>query len=99
MDLVDDLRASRMRPCDELAWVALPGEIFVELGLDIKKRSPFRHTIVVELANGSVNYVPTKRAFTEGNYEPISARCAPGSGEMLVEAAVRLLNELKPAAK
>lgn len=79
---------------DDLALVALPGEIFVELGLDIKKRSPFAHTIVVELANGSVGYVPTKRAFTEGNYEPISARCAPGSGEQLADVAVRLLGEL-----
>ena len=80
---------------DDLAWVALPGEIFVELGLEIKKRSPFRHTIVVQLANGSVGYVPTKRAYAEGNYEPVSARCAPGSGEQLVEVALRLLNELK----
>ena len=47
---------------DEVAWVALPGEMFVELGLDMKRRSPFKHTIIVELANGSVGYVPTKRA-------------------------------------
>ena len=58
---------------DDLAFVGLPGEIFVELGLDIKKRSPFKHTVLVELANGSVGYVPTKRAFAEGNYEPVSA--------------------------
>jgi neutral ceramidase len=84
---------------DDLALVALPGEIFVELGLDIKKRSPFAHTIIVELANGSVGYVPTRRAFTEGNYEPVSARCAPGSGEQLADAAVRLLNELHRDSK
>ena len=80
---------------DDVAWVALPGEIFVELGLEIKKRSPFRQTIVVELANNSIGYVPTKRAFGEGNYEVVSARCAEGSGEMLVEAALRLLNDVK----
>jgi hypothetical protein len=79
---------------DELAFVALPGEIFVELGLAMKKQSPFRHTIIVELANGSVGYVPARRAYDEGNYEPISARCAAGSGERLAETAVRLLNEI-----
>jgi hypothetical protein len=84
---------------DELAWVGLPGEIFTELGLEIKKRSPFRQTIVVELANGSIGYVPTKRAYGEGNYEVISARCAEGSGEMLVEAALRLLNEVRGRAE
>ena len=76
---------------NDLAWVGLPGEIFVELGMEIKHRSPFRRTIVVELANGSVGYVPTRRAYEQGNYEVISARCAAGSGEQLVETALRLL--------
>jgi len=78
----------------DLAFVALPGEIFTELGLHVKQNSPFRHTIIAELSDGSVGYVPTKRAFTEGNYEPTSARCAPGSGEMIADAAVRLLKQV-----
>ncbi|MCX8107273.1 MAG: hypothetical protein N3G20_00555, partial [Verrucomicrobiae bacterium] len=78
----------------ELAWVGLPGEVFVELGLAIKKRSPFPNTFVVELANDNIGYVPDRRSYAEGNYEPISARCAPGSGEQLVDAAVDLLHEL-----
>lgn len=82
----------------DLAWVALPGEVFVELGLKIKRASPFLHTIVVELANGSVGYVPNRKAYAEGAYEVVSARCAAGSGEMLVEAAERLLKELHAAA-
>jgi len=80
---------------DDLAWVSLPGEIFVELGLAIKKASPFKHTIIAELANGSIGYIPTKRAYAQGNYEPISARCAEGSGERLVEEALRLLQEVR----
>ena len=78
----------------DLAFVSLPGEIFVELGLAIKQASPFKHTIIAELANGSIGYIPTKRAYAEGNYEPVSARCAAGSGEMLVAAATRLLRGL-----
>jgi hypothetical protein len=73
------------------AWVSLPGEIFVELGLAIKQASPFRHTFIAELANGSIGYIPNRPAYLEGNYEPISARCAAGSGELLVESAVRQL--------
>jgi len=80
---------------NELAIVSLPGEIFTELGTYIRSRSPFPYTIVVELANGSIGYVPDRKAFIEGNYEPISSRCAPGSGEILVENALELLNELK----
>lgn len=80
---------------DSLAIVSLPGEIFTELGTYIRSRSPFPNTIVVELANGSIGYVPDRKAFVEGNYEPVSSRCAPGSGEILVENALKLLNELK----
>jgi hypothetical protein len=78
----------------ELAWVSLPGEIFVELGLAIKKQSPFKQTMIAELANGSVGYIPTSEAWPQGNYEVASARVARGSGEMLVESAVRQLKQL-----
>ncbi len=81
----------------EIAWVGLPGEIFVEIGLAIKRASPFKYTIVAELANGSIGYIPTSRAYPEGNYEVVSARCAEGSGEMLVDTALRLLRELYSA--
>ncbi len=81
---------------DQLAWVSLPGEIFVELGLALKKASPFPVTILAELANGSVGYIPTRRAFAEGNYEVVSARCADDSGEKLVAAAIKLLDEVRP---
>ncbi len=74
---------------DEVAIVALPGEIFVELGLALKKASPFKHMIIAELANGSIGYVPDLAAYSQGNYEVVSARCAAGSGELLVEAALK----------
>jgi hypothetical protein len=76
----------------DLAFVSLPGEVFVELGLAVKQDSPFALTAVAELANGSVGYVPSRRAYAQGNYEVVSARCAEGSGEMLVSAAVELLH-------
>lgn len=81
----------------ELAWVALSGEVFVELGLSIKAASPFPQTHIVELANGSLSYIPNRSAYAEGNYEVVSARCAEGSGELLVTSAIRMLAELAPA--
>lgn len=82
---------------DDIAWVSLPGEIFVELGLAIKEKSPFKNTIIAELANGSIGYIPSRRAYPQGNYEVVSARCAEGSGELLVDTAARLLKELHRA--
>jgi neutral ceramidase len=80
---------------NECAVVALPGEIFTEIGMYIKSRSPFLNTIVVELANGNIGYVPDRKAYIEGNYEPLSARCGAGSGELMAENAIRMLFELK----
>ena len=79
----------------DLAWAGLPGEIFVELGLALRRASPFRHTVAVSLANGSLGYFPDRPAWDHGHYEVITARCGRGSGERLVEAALRLLDEVK----
>ena len=70
--------------------------IFVELGLAIKKRSPFPQTFVVELANENIGYIPDRRSYAEGNYEPESARCAAGSGEKLAATALSLLARFHP---
>lgn len=77
-----------------VAWVSLPGEVFVELGLALKQDSPFPYTIVAELANGCIGYIPARRSYPQGNYEVVSARCAEGSGEMLVQAAVGMLRAI-----
>jgi hypothetical protein len=80
---------------DQCAIVGLPGEIFTELGMYIKSRSPYPTTMVVELTNGSIGYVPDRKAYLEGNYEPVSARCAAGSGERLADTAIKMLYDLK----
>jgi neutral ceramidase len=78
----------------DVAWIGLPGEVFVELGLALKKRSPFRHTIITTLTNGNWGYIPDRRSYAEGAYEAESARVEPGSGEKLIDSAVELLKEL-----
>ena len=109
-----DVAAQQGKPMDvnvqvfalgrDIAWVALPGEVFAELGLNVKTASPFRQTNIIELANGRSHYIPNRSAFSEGQYEPISTRYAEGAGELLVTTAIRLLGELygdaagKPAA-
>ncbi len=78
----------------DVAVVGLPGEVFVDLGLKIKRASPFATTLVVELCQDAPGYIPTKKAFAEGSYETVNSRIAPGGGEMMAEAAIRLLKEL-----
>ena len=77
----------------DVAIVLLPGEVFVELGLSIKRSSPFRHTFVIELANDNPAYIPTEKAFKEGSYETVNSRIEPGGGERLAHAAIELLKQ------
>jgi hypothetical protein len=76
--------------------VGLPGEGFCEMGLAIKQNSPAEHTIVIELANDAVGYLPTREAYEQGGYEvtPGATAYAPGCGEKLVESASRQLEQL-----
>jgi neutral ceramidase len=88
------LEVQVFRLSDEVAVVGLPGEVFVEHGLAIKKASPFPVTLVIELCQDDVAYVPTKKAFAEGSYETVNSRIAPGGGEVMVETAITLLKDL-----
>jgi len=77
------------------ALVTMPGELFSEFGIYLKSRSPFANTMLIELANADIAYVPVKEAFTQGDYETVNSRLVPGSGEKMVDTAVEMLNELK----
>lgn len=78
----------------DVAIVCLPGEVFVDLGLAIKRGSPYRTTLVIELANCvETIYIPHRAAYAGGSYEVTNSTLAPGAGEMLVEAALRQLRE------
>lgn len=80
----------------DVAVVGLPGEVFCEFGLQLKRRSPAAHTLVVELANDAIGYLPTREAFAQGGYEVTagSTLYAPGAGEQLTDAAAALLQQL-----
>lgn len=53
----------------DLGIAAIPNEVFVEIGLEIKKTSPLARTFVVSLANGSYGYLPTPEQHALGGYE------------------------------
>ena len=57
----------------DVAIAAIPCEVFAEIGLEIKKRSPVRPTFVIELANGYHGYLPTPEQHAVGGYETWAA--------------------------
>lgn len=80
----------------DLGIVALPGELFVELGLSIKRSSPFRYTMIAGCSTSELGYIPTDEAYDEGGYEVSIPVCLVerGSGRVLVEESVNLLKKL-----
>jgi len=80
----------------DVHMLGLPGEVFVEVGLQIKKRANLPKLFIVTLANDAIGYVCHSRAYEEGGYEPQSAtHLAKGAGEIMVEQALALLDEIK----
>ncbi len=81
------------------ALVCLPGEVFVEFGLKIKESSRFKPTLIVELCNSGLGYIPTKEAFIQNTgYEERlsrSSRLIPEAGDLITETAINLLKEVE----
>lgn len=51
------------------AVCAIPFEVFVEIGLEIKEKSPFSRTFTISHANGTYGYLPAQRHYELGGYE------------------------------
>ena len=76
--------------------VGLPGEVLVEIGLEIKAKAGIENLFVVSIANDAVGYVCPRAAYKEGGYEPGSGtNLAPGAGEIITERALQLIEQIK----
>lgn len=73
--------------------VGLPGEIFTEYALDIKRRAPGK-TFVVSLVGGELQgYIVTPKAAAAGGYEAANSLFSPASGAAMVDVALSMLHE------
>lgn len=86
----------------EIGLAGMPGEPFVEFGLNFRDRSPLPTSFFAGYANGYFGYFPTIRAAVEGGYgaEGLVSRAEVGAGESMLDTALvrlyTLLGQLKP---
>jgi hypothetical protein len=73
----------------DLAIVTIPFEAFVEIGLELKEKSPFRDTFTISLANGAYGYLPTVAHHELGGYETWL-----GTNQVEIQAAPRIVDTL-----
>ena len=52
-----------------MAVVGVPAEFFTGLGVDLKRRSPIKHTYIAELSNDWIGYLPDREAHELGGYQ------------------------------
>jgi len=74
----------------ELSIAAIPCEVFTQIGLDLKQRSPFAGHCTISLANGYNGYLPTVAQHKLGGYETWRAR----SSYLEVDAETKIVDQL-----
>lgn len=81
----------------DLVICAIPFETFAETGLELKKKSPFAHTMVVGLGNGRHGYLPTPAQHELGGYETWLGTnvVQKDASEIVVRNLVEMMVELK----
>jgi len=79
----------------DLGIAAIPCEVFVEIGLELRDKSPTKQTFTVSLANGYNGYLPTVKHHELGGYETWRAK----SSYLEVQAAPKIVDALLPLLK
>jgi len=77
-----------------LRLLALPGEVFVEIGLELKATAGVEPLVLVGYADDDVRYVMTDDAYVAGQYETVGTPLAAGSASALATAARSALDAL-----
>lgn len=90
-----ELQAIRIGEC---VLISAPVEVLTEVGLNIKKASPFRHTFIAAFSNGYMHYGPPASDYDKGGYEVIECFLAPEWQEIFEAKVSGLLDEVRSRA-
>lgn len=78
----------------DLALVAVKPEVNCITALQLKKQSPYEHTVLLTFVNGDQKYMPDKENYDSGKPESENTGLARGGAERFVEVASELLRDM-----
>jgi hypothetical protein len=78
----------------DFVMITFPGEALVEVGLSIKKMSPFENTFISGHTNGNLGYAPATAQFKGEAYEDLTCRLAPEWQKTYEETVMEILKKL-----
>jgi len=96
MTKTEDVIIQAIRIGDQ-AIVSMPFEVLVEIGMEIKEKSPFPQTLIIELANGGYGYLPPPHQHKLGGYETWlgTSRFVEDTSVVLTKNLFEMLAELQ----
>ena len=69
---------------NDIAFAGVSGEVLTNIGLRLKRESPFNRTVMVTHCNGSSGYLPDDAAYDQVSCEIITTRVKRGCAEVAI---------------
>jgi neutral ceramidase len=87
------IRLSAMR-IGNLILTGVSGEVFNQISVRMRKKSPYANTFMITHCNGSSGYLVTEEAYAEGGYEVNSTRAKTGAEKAIIDNLLEMIDEL-----
>ncbi len=78
----------------DAVFVTFPAEVFSEIGLQVKQKSPFEKTFVIGLASGYGGYMPTAAEYLEGGYAAVMTTYSPKCEQVCIDSSLELISKV-----
>jgi hypothetical protein len=78
----------------DAVFATFPGELFSEIGLAIKNKSPYEKTFVIGLTCGPGGYLPSAREFLEDDYEVNGSAYSPKTEAACIASSLDIIGRV-----
>ena len=79
----------------DLMWTTFPGEMFNNIGKQVKAGSPAIYAHIMGYTNGYIGYFPEQKAYAEGGYEVAVTHLDPASERIYLRSLAELMKRFR----